>query len=171
MTDDQRSDSPDAGDLTQRTPVPPASTPDAASTSDNLSFGSAASPWARPLTPESGATPSAGSFTPAPEPRSDWARSLDQTPPVTPERWYEPAPAAAPTAPATATRPRGGRNGSVVLTAVLAAILASGATVLALNAAGVLDRPVGSSPAALPQATTAGSTQPVTIDEQSATIA
>jgi 2-alkenal reductase len=174
MHDDDRfdpADAGDAGDLTQRTPVTPASTPDAAPATESLSFGSAASPWSRPLTPEGSTTPPAGSFTPAPEPRSDWARSLDQPPPVTPERWYEPATSGAPTAPATASRPRGGRTGSVILTAVLAAILATGATVLALDAAGALDRPVTSSPASLPQATSVGSTQPVAIDEQSATIA
>jgi S1-C subfamily serine protease len=174
MHDDDRfdpADAGDAGDLTQRTPVTPASTPDAAPATENLSCGSAASPWSRPLTPEGSTTPPAGSFTPAPEPRSDWARSLDQPPPVTPERWYEPATSGAPTAPATASRPRGGRTGSVILTAVLAAILATGATVLALDAAGALDRPVTSSPASLPQATSVGSAQPVAIDEHSATIA
>jgi 2-alkenal reductase len=173
MHDDQRpesSDAGDAGDLTQRTPVTPASEQDAGSTPGSVFDTSSASPWARPLTPDSGATP-AGSFTPVPEPRSDWARSLDQTPPVTPERWYEPAAAAAPTAPAIASRPRGGRNGSVVLTAVLAAILASGVTILALNATGALDRVNPASPASLPRATSVGTVQPLVVDEQSATIA
>jgi len=130
------------------------------------------SPWARPLTP--GAAPAVNSFTPSSDPRSDWARSLDQTPPVTPERWYEPAyeaaPAPVPTATST-TRPKRSRAGSVVLTAVLAAILASVGTVVALGAAGVLDRPAPSSAVSAPQATNTGASQPVTIDEQSATIA
>jgi serine protease Do len=175
MYDDPRpdpADGGDAGELTQRTPItPPGSTAATPLTPDSPSFEPAASPWSRPATPEPAGTPPAESFTPAPEPRSDWARSLDQTTPVTPERWYEPAPAAAPTAPATASRPRGTRNGSVVLTALLAAVLASGGTVLALNAAGALDRPAASNPASLPQATSVGSVQPLAIDEQSATIA
>jgi 2-alkenal reductase len=58
-----------------------------------------------------------------------------------------------------------------VLTAVLAAILASGGTVVALGAAGVLDRSAPSNAASAPQATNTGATQPLTIDEQSATIA
>jgi 2-alkenal reductase len=172
MHDDPRPDpteAGDAGDLTQRTPVTPAGP--AAETPFTSGSDAAASPWSRPMTSEPGVAPPAESFIPAPEQRSDWARSLDQTPPVTPERWYEPAPAAAPTAPATASRTRSGRTGSVILTAALASVLASGATVLALNAAGVLDRPVASSPASAPQATSVGSVQPLAIDEQSATIA
>ena len=49
-------------------------------------------------------------------------------------------------------------------------MLASGGTVLALGAAGALDRPIAPAPASS-QATNTGSTQPVTIDESSATIA
>jgi len=177
MSDDSRPEAADPGDLTQRHPVsandpsapatpvgPPSSAADPSAAPD--------SPWARPLMP--GEAPPVNSFTPSSEPRSDWARSLDQTPPVTPERWYEPAyeaaPAPVPTATST-TRPKRSRGGSVVLTAVLAAILASVGTVVALGAAGVLDRPAPSSAVSAPQATNTGATQPVTIDEQSATIA
>jgi 2-alkenal reductase len=53
--------------------------------------------------------------------------------------------------------------------ALLSAVLASGGTVLALNAAGALDRPVAAVTA--PQSTNAGALQPVAIDESSATIA
>jgi S1-C subfamily serine protease len=81
----------------------------------------------------------------------------------TPERWFEP------TQPVAAPEPR--RRGSVLLpvvaAAVLAAVLASGGTILALQGAGVLDR------AAAPGATTDPVGQPVDqrtvqIDEQSA---
>jgi S1-C subfamily serine protease len=178
MSDDPRPEAADPGDLTQRHPVSASDPSDPAtpvappSTSGADPDPAADSPWARPLTPD--AAPPVNSFTPASEPRSDWARSLDQTPPVTPERWYEPAyeaaPAPVPTS-TTATPPKRGRTGSVVLTAVLAAILASGGTVVALGAAGVLDRPAPSNAASAPQATNTGATQSVTIDEQSATIA
>ena len=178
MHDDSRPEGADPGDLTQRHPVSagdpsvpatPVTSPSSSSTSGGVA---PESPWARPLTPD--AAPAVNSFTPASEPRSDWARSLDQTPPVTPERWYEPGYEAAP-APvagaAVATPPRRGRTGSVVLTAVLAAVLASGGTVVALGAAGVLDRPAPSSAVSAPAATNAGAVQPLNIDEQSATIA
>jgi 2-alkenal reductase len=178
MHDDPRPEAADPGDLTQRHPVSPTdpsapATPVAppASTSGTPT-GEDDSPWARPMTPDPDAEP-VNSFTPTSEPRSDWARSLDANPPVTPERWYEPAyeAAPAPVPAATAAAPRRGRNGSIVITAVLAAILASGGTVAALGAAGVLDRPAPSAAVLTPQATNTGATQPVTIDEQSATIA
>jgi len=193
MSDDSRPEAADPGDLTQRHPVsandpsapatpvappsssaadPSAADPSAADPSAMDPSAAPDSPWARPLTP--GAAPAVNSFTPSSDPRSDWARSLDQTPPVTPERWYEPAyeaaPAPVPTATST-TRPKRSRAGSVVLTAVLAAILASVGTVVALGAAGVLDRTAPSSAVSAPQATNTGASQPVTIDEQSATIA
>ena len=177
MSDDSRPEAADPGDLTQRHPVsandPSApATPVGPPSSAVDPSGAPDSPWARPLMP--GEAPPVNSFTPSSEPRSDWARSLDQTPPVTPERWYEPAyeaaPAPVPTATST-TRPKRSLGGSVVLTAVLAAILASVGTVVALGAAGVLDRPAPSSAVSAPQATNTGATQPVTIDEQSATIA
>jgi len=63
-----------------------------------------------------------------------------------------------------------GRSGSVVAAAVLSAILASAGTVLALGATGALDRPSPTS-LSVPQGTNVGSTQPVAIDESSATIA
>ena len=175
MHDDPKPEAADPGDLTQRHPVsstepsapatpvaPPASTEGTSWTPDD-------SPWARPLSPDAGAEP-VSSFTPTSEARSDWARSLDATPPVTPERWYEPAYESAPAA-STAAAPRRGRNGSIIVTAVLAAILASAGTVAALGATGVLDRPAPSAAVLAPQATNTGATQPVTIDEQSATIA
>jgi 2-alkenal reductase len=62
------------------------------------------------------------------------------------------------------------RSGGIFLAALLSALLASGGTVVALGAAGALDRPAAPAPTS-PQATNVGSTQPVTIDESSATIA
>ena len=179
MHDDPRPEAPDPGELTQRHPVSPtessaSATPIAPSASTPATPATETdSPWARPMPPDAAAAP-VNSFTPTSESRSDWARSLDAAPPVTPERWYEPAYEAAPTTvptSAASTPSRRGRNGSIVLTAVLAAILASAGTVAALGATGVLDRPAPSSAVTAPQATNTGATQPVTIDEQSATIA
>ena len=113
-------------------------------------------------------------YSPPPEPRTDWSRHAE-TPPVapTPERWYEPASAAATspiaTSTVTPTAGRRGNTGTVVGAALLAAVLASGGTVAALGAAGALNR------TALQQTTQTGTpvsanNQPVNIDEQSATI-
>jgi S1-C subfamily serine protease len=109
-------------------------------------------------------------YAPAPEPRAGWGRTWDDTPPVTPERWYEPAVAPVPAATVTSEPNRGGRGGSVLAAALLSAVLASGGTVLALGAAGALDRPAAPAPAST-QATNTGSSQPATVDESSATIA
>ena len=94
--------------------------------------------WTTPTSTEPAAVPF-DRFTPAPEPRADWTRSWDETAPVTPERWYEPAPVAAPTTAATPERTRS-RGGSIVAAALLSAVLASGGTVLVLGATGALDR-------------------------------
>jgi 2-alkenal reductase len=56
----------------------------------------------------------------------------------------------------------------VLAAAMLSAVLASGGTVLALGAAGALDRPVLTT--SVPTGTNAGISKPVTIDESSATI-
>ncbi len=111
-------------------------------------------------------TPIQSSYTPASEARADWARSWDQNEPVTPERWYEPAPTPAPVASA-ARRPRVG--GSIIAVSLLSAVLASGGTVFALGAAGALDRPAPISAGV--QAINVGAIQPIAIDESSATIA
>ena len=128
-------------------------------------------------TPVTPVTPA--SYSPSPEARPVWSRHEGATAPaVTPERWYEPAPSAAatpaattPVSAATPTAGRTGRSGtgSIVLAAALSAVLASGGTVLALSAAGALDQPTPS-PAAANGATVGATGQPVTIDEQSATI-
>jgi S1-C subfamily serine protease len=110
-------------------------------------------------------------YSPTPEPRSDWAQRTGWTDPVdqpTQERWYEPAAPSATTTVA-ADRPRRGSGSAAVLgAAVLAAVLASGGTVLTLNATGALDRPATVSSA--PVGTNVSARQPVTIDESSAII-
>ena len=108
------------------------------------------------------------SFSPPPEPRTDWAQSRWATPETTPERWFETAhPVTA--GPVSAPRRGGAGVGTVLAAALVAAVLSSGGTVLALNATGALGRP----------ATVAGSNQnpnaatvkqPVTLDETSAII-
>jgi S1-C subfamily serine protease len=184
MHDDPRTDPTDPSELTQRHVVPPAAPvvpsdttagtpssrpvvdPSATPVEPAPATASAAEPW----TGAEATAPSGGDrYTPAPEPRADWARTWDEVPAVTPERWYEPAPTPAPTAPATTTRREGRGGGSLLAAALLSAVLASGGTVLALNAAGALDRPAAVT--TTPQATNAGAVQPVAIDESSATIA
>jgi S1-C subfamily serine protease len=166
MHDEPRDDATDPAELTQRhavTPVTPVEP-----VASNV-------PPVEPWTPSPTTSPSttgAGSdrYTPAPEARADWARSWDEVTPVTPERWYEPAPTPAPTAPATSgTRRDRSGGGSLIAATLLSAVLASGGTVLALNAVGALDRPAAAPVS--PQATNAGAVQPVAIDESSATIA
>jgi S1-C subfamily serine protease len=170
MHDEPHTDT-DPSDLTQRHAVPPVAPAPA------VDPGAPISP-VDPVTPSTSSdpervpgswTPSSDRYTPTPETRSDWARSWDDAPPVTPERWYEPAPTPAATAVPTSTTRGDGRGGSLLAAALLSAVLASGGTVLALNAAGALDRPVGA--VTTPQSTNAGALQPVAIDESSATIA
>ncbi len=173
MHDDPRPDASDSTDLTQRHAVPPtepSTTPPVAAPITPPS-STPVSPWAAPTAASSdAAAPPVDRFTPTPEARPAWARSFEETPPVTPERWYEPAPTpVATTTAVTKTRGRAG-TGSILGASILAAVLASGGTVLALGAAGALDRPVTAVPAT-GQASNAGTVQPVTIDEQSATIA
>jgi len=113
--------------------------------------------------------PTPPTYSPSPESRPEWIREY-ATPvpaPATPERWYEPAPAAAPVAPA-AVKTRS-NTGSIVTAALLSAVLASAGTVAALNATGALDQPAPTSTVAT--GTNVGAVQPVTIDESSATIA
>ena len=118
-----------------------------------------------------GGTP-AQRYSPPPEPRTDWTRQGAWTPTAqpTPERWYEPAnpPAPAPVEPA---RPvRGGQGtGTVLASALLAAVLASGGTVLTLGATGALDRPAPAG-TTQPTGTNVSVRQPVTVDESSATV-
>ncbi|HEX6868188.1 MAG TPA: trypsin-like peptidase domain-containing protein [Candidatus Limnocylindrales bacterium] len=160
MTDPTRPDAPDSdahlgtpddpNDLTRRHDLP--ATP---------------APTAAPL------TPGLERFSPDAEPRPEWSRHAEPLAPATPERWYEPAPAVA-TQPAVApvgTGPGGKRGaglGTILAASFLSAVLASGGTLVALNASGALDAPVGTPTSSV--GATVGSNQPVTIDESSATI-
>ena len=169
MHDEPRPDAADPGDLTERHSVAPVDPAVAAPITPASTTGSTA-----PATePQSARVEPYGApadhYTPAAEPRADWARAWDATPPVTPERWYEPAPTPAPTSPA-ATTARRSRGGSLLAVSLLSAVLASGGTVLALGATGALERGGVAAPPATP-ATNVGTVQPVAIDESSATIA
>ncbi len=123
----------------------------------------------RDIDPNEGTQPhDSASFSPPPEPRSDWAAprwSQPEPHPPTPEHWFE-----------TAQRPRvepvpvpkrSAGAGTVLTAAILAAILASGGTVVALNATGALDRPAV---AATVDPNAATVKQPITIDESSAIV-
>ncbi len=160
MYEDPNHDGADPGDLTQRqetVPTEPATPLEPAAAIEPIGPGDA-SPADR--------------YTPAPETRSDWARSWDEAPPVTPERWYEPAATPAETAPPPPTNPSRGRSGtgSLLAASLLSAVLASGGTVVALNATGAFDQQTVTVPAAS-QGSNTGAVQPVAIDESSATIA
>jgi S1-C subfamily serine protease len=114
-----------------------------------------------------------GIYSPTPETRPQWARpaAWDDPQHTSPPNPVEPGWSTPPAAPVPVGRVeprRGGVVGPVLLSAVLAATIASGGTFLALNASGALDRPA-------PQAssngtTTVGAQQPLTIDESSAII-
>jgi S1-C subfamily serine protease len=110
----------------------------------------------------------AASFSPAPEPRSEWspARWTEPQPhPPTPERWFEAAPRHRVDTVAQSRRSSGA--GTVLAAALLSAVLASGGTFLALTASGALDRPA---PAASPNADSATVKQPITLEESSAVV-
>jgi S1-C subfamily serine protease len=176
MHDDPRSDASDPGELTERHTIPPID-PAAPAPIDPAAPAPTDPAAAAPILPAASVEPivpgtpalPVDRYTPAPEPRADWARTWDDSTPTTPERWYEPAPAAVPAAGVKASRPRSG-GGSLLAVALLSAVLASGGTVLALNATGALDRTVVQNPATA-SGTNTGAVQPVTIDESSATIA
>ncbi len=146
MTDSSR---PDDADQTRRHDIP--STPPVAE------------PVIEPL------SPIVERYTPQPETRSDWSRHDDAVAAPTQERWYEPAPVpASVSATPTATGTTRNGTGTIVAAALLSAVLASGGTLLALNATGALDQDAPARTSTTGQ--TVGSAQPVTIDESSATI-
>jgi S1-C subfamily serine protease len=158
MTDPFRPDDPE---LTRRIDVPDPGTAEPAADATPTP-----APAAEPL------APTIGRYSTTPEPRPAWSRHEEPMMAPTPERWYEPAPAVgtttvAPPAPTPATSSRGGA-GMIVASALLAAVLASGGTVIALQATGSLDQPAPVASSSTGQ--TVGSAQPVTIDESSATI-
>jgi S1-C subfamily serine protease len=112
-------------------------------------------------------------FSPDPEPRTDWSRP-EFAPSRPTSEWYEPVAPVAPTAAATGSGPasreprRGIGIGALVAATLASAVLASGGTVVALNAAGVFDETAAAS--AQPSTQPASTSIPVTIDESSATI-
>jgi S1-C subfamily serine protease len=150
-------------DPTERNDIPadvPASPPEPVTASEPVST------MATPATPGLAV---ADQYSPAPEARPDWTRSIDPPVPATPERWYEPAPPTpGPAATDGGSRSRSG-IGSILAVSLLSAVLASGGTVLALNATGALDRTSGAG-RAISLGNTVGALKPVTIDESSATI-
>jgi S1-C subfamily serine protease len=113
-------------------------------------------------------------YSPPADARPDWSRrESDTIDSPTRERWYEPAATMAAASGADgsvrAARSDRGGVGPIVGAALLSAVLASGGTVLALNATGALDRPALTEPGAT--GNTVGVTnQAVRIDESSATI-
>jgi S1-C subfamily serine protease len=126
----------------------------------------------RPVEPPAGTTEAdtTSSYSPPPSDRPAWARPdwatdgparADLGAPAT-----EPALATAPAAaPAAAATPPAGRA-TIIVTAALSAVLGSAGTVALLSAGGAFDgRGDGSGPLA-----TAGTHQPITIDESSAVI-
>src|SRR5260221_5897057 len=156
MQDDLQPDAADDGSPTERVALPslePATAP-------------GGSPVDEPTDSESLLT--VDRFAPASAPRADWADDSTGTSEATPERWYEPAPSTEPVVTTVAPKRARSGVGTVVGAAILSAVLASGGTVLALEASGALDRPV-EAPIAV-QGTNTGTTQPVAIDESSATI-
>jgi len=122
--------------------------------------------------PPAPVVPSAGpgfaaqqSYSPPSEAPTEWQRQTWGTaPPTTPETWFE---SPAPVAPTPAPRRRIGLP-MVFLTAVLAAVLASTGTYAAIRVSGGLDRPAANVVSSSGNGTNV--TQPVSIDEQSATI-
>ena len=123
---------------------------------------------------EPSVTPLIERFSPQPEPRTEWSRR-ESEPGTTPERWYEPAlPAPVATVPVDSTAARPGRSGrgglgTILAASLLSAVLASGGTVLALRATGSLD-PVAPFQSGPTGTTVGANNQPITIDENNATI-
>ncbi len=110
------------------------------------------------------------SYSPAPAVRPSWAGAQWAAAEPTPERWFEANPPVAPR-PATSTPKRGSGAGTVVVTALVAAVLASGGTVAALTATGAFDRTAATAAASGGTSNTSTSVrQPVTVDESSAII-
>src|SRR5439155_26870497 len=127
-------------------------------------------PVAPDSTPSGPSEPIAGpaTYSPAPEPRTDWTRPSWAEREPTPEHWFESAtPVGA--RPAVATIHRGAGPGTVIVAALAAAVLASGGTIAALTAGGAFDRaPVAATASQGTNSTTIK--QPLTLDESSAII-
>ena len=116
-------------------------------------------------------------FTPPPQPRSEWQRpSWEPSVPPTPEAWFEPAPVTASSNPTRPAPQRGSSLGTVLGASILAAVLASGGTYVALSSSGALDRtttvvtgaPTGIPTAAASPAVSPGAAVATPIDQSSA---
>jgi S1-C subfamily serine protease len=82
-------------------------------------------------------------FSPAPTSRPDWQRpAWEPAVPPTPEAWFEPAqvPASTPVPTGRVASSRGSSAATVLAAAVMAAVLASGGTYVALSSSGALTR-------------------------------
>ena len=88
-----------------------------------------------------------------PQERPRWPQEALQREPGTPERWFEPTPAASPPSPAARERGRGTSLGAVLFASLLAAVLASAGTIWAMTNLGVVGRPpAGPRPVGTPTA-------------------
>jgi len=90
--------------------------------------------WSRP---DPAVTPR---YEPLPEQRPHWQANL-QNESSTPERWFEPAPPAAPPAAESRRTPGRGLIGVLLATSMFGAVLGGGGTFLVLKGAGALDGP------------------------------
>ena len=108
-----------------------------------------------------GADDETRSYTPPPELRAGWQRtSWDSPVSATPEVWFEPVPVSAPLPePRIAPRGRGAGLPTVLGASLLAAILASSGTLLALSASGALEP--STAPPTSPVATAAAFSSPI----------
>ena len=154
---------PAPGPPTGPTEVPAAGMADAVAPGAGTSGDASIEPAA--ASAETPATSEASAYAPTPERRPDWAAGAWSGQPVAPEP--EPAAVFATTAVTPPSQRRSGL-GSIVVAAVLSAVLASGGTVFALNASGAFDHTVSSLDGT--SVTSAGAKVPVTIDESSAVI-
>jgi serine protease Do len=167
MTDSSRPDGEDETQPHDTSGWGRAAEPDLRSAQPDASSGHASPFPASPASPDP--QPASASFSPPPEPRTDWAHARWADPEPTPERWFETAtPVVARPVPAPARRSSG--TGTVLAAALAAAVLASGGTVAALNATGALNRPPVVVTAPGSNANPATIKQPVTLDESSAII-
>ena len=124
-------------------------------------------PTTAPATAPSTAA-STGAYSPARLPTSEWARDAGQAGSGgSPEAWFEPVAAIPVQTGRTRTGGQGrGGAGTIVAASLLAAVLASGGTLLALDATGALDRPVAAAATSKPLVAPAGG-----IDQSSSIIA
>jgi serine protease Do len=130
-------------------------------TSGSASADASRSIWSDPAT----------TYSPAPQPTSDWERTArtGTSAGPTPGTWFEQA--SAPVAVAPRERRASPGLAAIAAVAIGAAVVASGGTFLAIDASGALDRSVASAPAG--QGTTTSSvptTQSGRFDESSAII-